>query len=147
MRNCKMDIILFQILYQFNKRKFIEILILLIIISILFKQITVAVLLAGFLWFIFGFSVEKKVWLYYFCNHLRDRLASMLIVSFFMVGSYLVIYDKYGNICIMVPFFGQIVFDFCNIRSSKKPAPHFWFFFNMIIVELAFLFWILTKSS
>lgn len=96
--------------------QFKEAIIFLIFLCIFFRQIHLAEVFAGLLWFTIGFSVEKKIWIYYFRNHLEDRVASIFLVSFVMLEIYFYLWFKFGSICIIFVLLFQITFDFLNVK-------------------------------
>ena len=68
-----------------------------------------ALILSGIIWCCYGFVYEKKIWDRFFCDHLRDRIASILIVLMAMVTVYVCVYACYGTVCLYLTVF-QCVF-------------------------------------
>lgn len=65
----------------------------------------VALILGGILWCCYGFVYEKKIWDWFFHDHLRDRIASILIVLMAMIATYVCVYACYGIVCLYLTVF------------------------------------------
>ncbi len=126
--------------------RFKEAIIFLIFLCIFFRQIHLAEVFAGLLWFTIGFSVEKKIWIYYFCNHLQDRIASIFLVSLAMLEIYFLLWFKIGSICILFLLLLQITFDFFICRNSADSKIRFWYYINILLVILTFFIGILIQA-
>lgn len=125
---------------------FKEAIIFLIFLCIFFRQIHLAEVFAGLLWFIIGFSVEKKIWIYYFRKHLEDKVASIFLVSFVMLGIYYLLWFKFGSICIIFVLLFQITFDFFKCRNSDDSKIFFWYYISILLVILTFFIGILIHA-
>lgn len=69
-----------------------------------------ALILGGILWCCYGFVYEKKIWDWFFCDHLRDRIASMLLVLMAMIAAYVCVYACYSTVCLHLAVFQCLLY-------------------------------------
>ena len=118
---------------------FNEILILSILFAVLFRQFTLAIILAGILWFFLGFIVEKNFWIYFALDHIQDRIASIFLAYFIMADFYFLINHECGNLCVLLPLLGQTLLDFNKFRKTESTSNLLKLFLNVLIIIVVFI--------
>lgn len=117
----------------------LEILVWLLLIFYISKNLTVALFLGGIIWISLSFIYEKKIWSIFFREHLRDRIASYLLVFMYMVLVYIYIYSKVGISCIIISILECLFYQ--SWRTIKiKSVLNFIYLLGFITSFIIFIF-------